>query len=226
MLKAEPSVPRPLGYPTPRLLGADEMERRTGNKQKHESRNPLQRALINRFHRNAVAMVERVQPDTILDLGCGEGYAIAALQQAGVQAKFSGIDFSDAALREARGRLGDEVELKCADLLDLQHTDEKYELVMMLEVLEHIIEPERMIEVFNRLCSGHLLLSVPREPFFRGLNLARGKNIRRWGNDPEHVNHWSRRSFIRWVDQYFDVVESPGVFPWTMVLARLRTRDT
>ena len=104
MLKAEPSVPRPLGYPTPRLLGADEMERRTGNKQKHESRNPLQRALINRFHRNAVAMVERVQPDTILDLGCGGGLLAGLYARAG--AETIGLDPSRSSLAVAARHTG------------------------------------------------------------------------------------------------------------------------
>jgi len=205
--------------------GVEQLSGRTGNKQKHETKNPLQRALINRFHRKAVAMVEKVKPESILDLGCGGGYTMAALKAAGIKAEFNGIDLSEAALVEAKERLGEDVSLRCCDILELTEAKEKHDLVMMLEVIEHITQPERVVEVLKAVGSKHLLLSVPREPFFRGLNFARGKNIRRWGDDPEHVNHWSRRGFIRWIGQYFDVIESPGVFPWTMVLVRIRDSE-
>ena len=48
----------------------------------------------------------------------------------------------------------------------------------------------------------------------------RGKNLGRWGNDPEHVNHWGRRSFARFIGARFEIVAMPQVFPWTMALAR------
>jgi hypothetical protein len=93
---------------------------------------------------------------------------------------------------------------------------------MMLEVLEHLDEPEAMLEDLTALTAGHVLLSVPREPIFRGMNLLRFKNVRDLGNDPEHVNHWSSRAFGDLVDRYFEVVASARPLPWTMVLARLR----
>ena len=64
----------------------------SGNRQKHESKNPIQRALIARFKREAAALVRRAAPKTILDLGCGEGFMIEALLQAGVEDEFTGVD--------------------------------------------------------------------------------------------------------------------------------------
>jgi hypothetical protein len=49
-----------------------------------------------------------------------------------------------------------------------------------------------------------------------------GKHLTRWGNDPEHVNHWGRRSFRRFIEARFDVIAMPRVFPWTMIVARKR----
>ena len=43
--------------------------------------------------------------------------------------------------------------------------------------------------------SRWLLVSVPREPLWRGLNLARGSYLRELGNTPGHLNHWSKRRF-------------------------------
>ena len=40
---------------------------------------------------------------------------------------------------------------------------------------------------------SRLVVSVPWEPWFRLGNLGRGKNVARWGNDPEHVNFFNPR---------------------------------
>lgn len=194
----------------------------SGNQRKHESRNPIQRALIARFQRQAAALVRSVAPRTILDLGCGEGYTLRALLDAGVDAELHGVDASPAAIADARIRLGGRAHLDVADARDLAADGRSFDLVLMLEVLEHIPRPEQMLPVLRSLAREHVLLSVPREPFFCALNLLRGKNLARLGNDPEHVNHWGRRGFFRFIAADFEPLASPAVFPWTMVLARPR----
>jgi hypothetical protein len=67
----------------------------------------------------------------------------------------------------------------------------------------------------------HLLVSVPREPLWRVLNVARGAYLRELGNTPGHVNHWSRHGFVRLLERHGEVVEARSPFPWTMVLVRL-----
>lgn len=193
-----------------------------GNKQKHESQNPIQRALIHRFKSQAIRLVHQVAPRTILEVGCGEGYMLDALGRGGVTAALHGVDFSQAAIADARARLGARAELEARDARELADDGRTFDLVMMLEVLEHIPDPAQMLPILERLTRRHLLLSVPWEPMFRGLNMARGKHVRAWGNDPEHVNHWSRRGFFRFVEQRFTILEAPLVAPWTMVLAERR----
>lgn len=190
-----------------------------GNRQKHESKNPIQRALIARFKREAAALVREAAPRTILDLGCGEGFMIEALLDAGIDAEFTGIDLSEQAIADARARVGDRATFEVVDARKLVDDGRSFDMVMMLEVLEHIPDPGQMIPILQRLARKHVLLSVPREPFFCALNFLRGKNLSRWGNDPEHVNHWGRAGFQRFVSPHFRVLAAPGVFPWTMVLA-------
>lgn len=50
-----------------------------GNKQKHESKNPAQRALLGHFKAQVVRIVREIQPRTLLEVGCGEGYMLEAL---------------------------------------------------------------------------------------------------------------------------------------------------
>ena len=48
-----------------------------------------------------------------------------------------------------------------------------------------------------RCAQRWLLVSVPREPVWRMVNMARGAYWKDLGNTPGHVNHWSKRSFTR-----------------------------
>lgn len=196
-----------------------------GNKQKHESKNPIQRALIGRFKQRAAELVRIAAPRTILDLGCGEGFMIEALLDAGIDAQFTGIDLSESAIADASARVGHRANFEVIDARKLVDDGRSFDMVMMLEVLEHIPDPAQMIPILKKLATRHVLLSVPWEPFFCGLNLLRGKNITRLGNDPEHVNHWTRHGFFRFLRPHFDLLETPGVFPWSMALATPKRPD-
>jgi 2-polyprenyl-3-methyl-5-hydroxy-6-metoxy-1,4-benzoquinol methylase len=199
-----------------------------GNVQKHESSNPVQRRLIDGFHRQAVDYVRQVNPACILEVGCGEGYVLAHLQRAGIDADLIGVDLSEAAIEAARRRVASPAELYVGDARTIVSSRPRRQpdLVMMLEVLEHLEDPESMLEDLSTLTTEHVLLSVPREPLFRTMNLLRLKNVRDLGNDPEHINHWSARAFVGMVSRHFDVVATARPFPWTMVLAHVhRTSD-
>lgn len=67
----------------------------------------------------------------------------------------------------------------------------------------------------------HLVLSVPQEPIFRGCNLLAGRYLRDLGNTPGHLNHWSRRGFVRFVSGVAEVREVTSPFPWTTIWATL-----
>jgi 2-polyprenyl-3-methyl-5-hydroxy-6-metoxy-1,4-benzoquinol methylase len=199
------------------------MAARHGNKQKHESRNPVQRALLGRFKSEAIRLIRSVDPSSILEVGCGEGYMLDAIAAANLGIELHGVDISAAAIDEARSRLGGRAKLEVRDARELADGATRYDLVMMLEVLEHIENPAQMLPILQRLTAGPVLLSVPWEPFFRGLNFIRGKNLSRWGNDPEHVNHWGRQAFLDFLGPHFQILETPQVFPWTMALVTTRS---
>ncbi len=192
-----------------------------GNRQKHESKNPVQRALIGHFHRRLAQTVRELDPATLLEVGCGEGYVLEALRAHGVSCALAGIDLSSEAIDAARQRVpGAKFEVK--DALELAKLGRTYELVLMIEVLEHIPDPARMLPVLDQLSERFVVVSVPWEPFFRGLNLMRGKHVSALGNDPEHVNHWGRASFLRFIGQRFEVQKAPYVFPWTLAATQRR----
>ena len=75
---------------------------------------------------------------------------------------------------------------------NLPFADGEFELASAIEVLEHVPDPEHTVAEMARVAPRHLLVSVPREPLWRGLNIARGSYMKELGNTPGHLNHWSR----------------------------------
>src|SRR5690606_33175711 len=135
---------------------------------------------------------------------CGEGFAMRAVL-GNLVSQTVGLDGSPGALRLAR-QLNPGHRFAAGDLLDLPFPDRSFDLVVCMEVLEHLDDPESGLAELCRVSAGWLLLSVPNEPLFRGANFLRGKNVGAWGNDPGHVNHWSARAFRRFVSTQAEVV--------------------
>jgi hypothetical protein len=92
--------------------------------------------------------------------------------------------------------------------------------VLCLEVLEHLTEPLRALEELRRVSGGLCLISVPNEPFFMMSNFLRGKNVRAWGNDPEHLHRWRAGEFLRLLGVHFRVESVAYPFPWVLALCR------
>jgi 2-polyprenyl-3-methyl-5-hydroxy-6-metoxy-1,4-benzoquinol methylase len=194
----------------------------SSNARKHESRNPIQRALIGRFTAALCDQVARLRPRSVLEVGCGEGYMLEALVRAGCDAELTGVELSPVAVAHARARLGSRARIEHGDARELGEDGRRFDVVMMLEVLEHLEDPAAMLPVLARLCERAVVLSVPWEPWFRTLNLLRGRHLSRLGNHPEHLQRFSRAAFVELVRTRFEPIACPVVWPWTMVVARPR----
>jgi hypothetical protein len=88
--------------------------------------------------------------------------------------------------------------------------------------MEHLPDPEKALDTLAASGAPMVLLSVPREPIWRVLNVTRGRYLSDWGNTPGHLNHWSRPGFLAFVGRRFDIVATRAPLPWTFVLARPR----
>src|SRR5215203_4964320 len=70
----------------------------SSNYRKHTAANPLQRALIDRFHRKIVSEVLALSPESFLDAGCGEGFVARRLIDSAPDIDVTGCDVSEGAL--------------------------------------------------------------------------------------------------------------------------------
>ncbi len=189
----------------------------TGNlTNKYSGGNPIVRTLTERF----LQRVDSIIPDethtwTAADIGTGEG--IVAERLAPRFRHLIGVDLPASHLREQwLHRSADFVE---ADAHSLPFPTSSIDVVFCLEVLEHVVDPERAIRELARVARRALIVSVPREPLFRLSNLAAGRYVRSGGNTPGHINHWSRAAFTRAVAPHAVITQVESPYPWTLVLA-------
>ncbi|GAB4240933.1 MAG: hypothetical protein Kow00109_16140 [Acidobacteriota bacterium] len=182
---------------------------------KYASTNPVARRLVGNYLRTLDALLEHIQPRRILEVGCGEGYLAQRVARAHSDRTVIGVDLS-------------------ADLFPPRHEDSRtafavqsayalgfpggsFDLVLGAEVLEHLENPAAALQEMVRVSRRDLLLSVPREPLWRLLNLARGAYVRDWGNTPGHLQHWSSNGFLRFLEGFGTIREVRRPLPWTMV---------
>jgi 2-polyprenyl-3-methyl-5-hydroxy-6-metoxy-1,4-benzoquinol methylase len=195
----------------------------TGNTyDKYGSQNPVVRRLMAGFHASLDELWANAAPESVLDVGCGEGVLTVEWADRLGGGRVVGIDLDDDKLRaewEARSRPN--LEFRAEEATRLSFGDGEFELASAIEVLEHVPDPEATVAEMARVARRHLLVSVPREPLWRGLNMARGAYWSALGNTPGHLNHWSKRSFTKMLARHGEIVETRSPFPWTMLLVRV-----
>jgi hypothetical protein len=122
-----------------------------------------------------------------------------------------------------RARVADaEISYEATPVEQLDPERHAAELVVCCEVLEHLEDPVLALDVLAGLARPWLIASVPREPLWRALNVARLSYLRDLGNTPGHLNHWSKRGFVRFLENRIEVLEVRSPLPWTMALCRVR----
>lgn len=189
---------------------------------KYEASNPITRFLVGNFCRAVGDLAGRVAPEAILEVGCGEGHITRLLLER-TAARIHAMDISDTVLDMARANVGSaRVEFENRNIYDLDPGSRRAPLVVCCEVLEHLDDPARGLRILAQVAASHAILSVPREPIWRVLNMARGAYLSELGNSPGHLQHWSKGKFLEFVSSEFDIVDVLSPLPWTVVLARSR----
>lgn len=185
---------------------------------KYASTNPIEQRMMRGFFAAFDGFLAGIHPRRVLEIGVGEGIVTSRVIERFPGVPVIGLDLPDEDLvAEWQSR-----DLSCAfgDASHLPFPDDAFDLVMAIEVFEHLPDPPAAMAELARVCSGSLIASVPFEPIWRIGNMARGRYLRDLGNTPGHVNHWTGRGFAALVSTSFEVTDRATPLPWTMVLAR------
>jgi len=192
----------------------------TGNTyDKYGTTHPVEQRMMRGFMRALDDMTAGLTPRRILEIGVGEGHVMSRVRERFPGVPLVGLDLPDEALRDEWRDQG----LPCmfGDATRLPFPDRSFDLVLAIEVLEHVPGPDAALAELARVCAGGgtLVASVPFEPIWRAGNLARRRYVGDWGNTPGHVNHWTRWGFQKFVATRFHVQQVRSPLPWTMTRA-------
>lgn len=185
---------------------------------KYSDPSPLVRFANQRFFDALSEMLRSVRVQSVLDAGCGEGEILSRLGS--TRAFGVDRDFQRVAIASSRTASGG---LSAADVQRLPFPADSFDLVVMLEVFEHVGDPQEALAEIARVSGQYILASVPNEPWWRIGNMLRLKYLREFGNTPEHLHHWSTSGFKSFISDSFHVIQVRRPFLWTFILAQKDT---
>lgn len=184
---------------------------------KYLATNPVVRRLIARWLGTLRRLVDaNVSPDTVLfDAGAGAGFSLAGFVGS---RPVVAVDLAHEKVRQVHDRV-DHAELLVSDVTRLPVPDDAMAWATSIEVLEHLPHPDQLVRELARVTTDGIIVSVPWEPWFRLGNLARGKNVSRYGNDPEHIGAFGPRSLTALLGESFEHVTVTRRLPWLLAVA-------
>jgi len=156
-------------------------------------------------------------PSAICDVGCGNGVFTSCLKAWGGVGRLIGIDGSPYALQQAQLLGFDELRLvQDFSSNSLPFDDETFEFVINKDVLEHLLNPEALVDEMVRITKsgGYLLVSVPNHfPIAGRLQLLLHNKIDTFGYFPKahrwdfpHIRFFNKTDFLL-------LMESKGLKP-------------
>ena len=130
----------------------------------YNSGNPL----VKFVHRQRLNEIAKLVPNAdglkILDAGCGEGHLLQKLYQKNNTNDYYGVDITPIALEKARLRFP-QGKYYLANLAKMDFTDNFFDVIVITEVLEHVIDYEIVVNELKRVLKsgGILIITFPNE---------------------------------------------------------------
>lgn len=188
---------------------------------KYGSANPVVRAMMRGFFGAFDEILVHAAPDSVLDVGCGEGVVTTRIRdRIGPGRRVVGLDRDVPELRAA-WPLSPDIEFTTGDARALTYADDEFDMVSLVEMLQLVDDAPRALAEAARVARRWVLVTTPREPLWRVLNVARGAYVRELGNTPGHVHHFSRRDIVRLAGDIGRVELVRSRVPWILTLVRV-----
>ncbi len=188
---------------------------------KHTTRNPLLKFFSDRYRHNLQSMLKKIDPRNALEIGSGEGYIVsyARTVHPSLQLFASDIDWR---LVKTSSQEFDQASWAVCFGESLPYPSRQFDLVFACEVLEHVPQPDQVMQEIHRVGRKWLIATVPNEPWWRLMNMARLRYLHDFGNTPGHIQHWGMGQFSQFLSSYIEVKSIQSVFPWTFVLGTFK----
>ena len=160
--------------------------------------------ITNHFIENVLKNLKELNPKSVLDVGCGTGIITKKIKKS-LNVEIVSCDIDTDRLSIASKFFGE--KLVTADITDLPFKDSSFDVVIALEIIEHLNDVNAAISEIKRVSKNYVIITVPNEPFFRLANFLRGKNIKTLGNIPDHIHHFNKHSLEKVLSKFFSKVQ-------------------
>ncbi|PKN94478.1 MAG: hypothetical protein CVU44_05170 [Chloroflexi bacterium HGW-Chloroflexi-6] len=196
---------------------------------KYNSKNFIEKYLVENFIQSFKKNINSLLNESIAsicEVGCAEGELLKTVYSIFPKSTIFATDISEEEVKKAKincAAFPVDFSVQNAESLK-EYKDSSFEIVICCEVLEHLSDPIKGLEELCRISNKYIIVSVPNEPIWRMLNVARGKYIRSFGNTPGHINHWGVIQFPKFLMTASDysIIKKDYPFPWQMVLLKKR----
>jgi SAM-dependent methyltransferase len=121
---------------------------------------------------------------SVLDVGCGEGTLLGMIAQRYPSAQLGGCEFSETALLSCREQLP-QANIFSLDLLKDDVSGIEYDVLLSVQVLEHLSDDVVALERMRKMCKGTIIISVP------------GGKLDDRGRRNGHYRHYTRRDLVQ-----------------------------
>lgn len=106
-------------------------------------------------HRQALAWLNK-NNEPIVDIGCGDGFLLQKLKEIGLDSW--GVDFSASSVNICREK---KLNAEFFDFGSGILPDKKIKTAVLLDVLEHLLEPEKILSTLQSRNIDQIIISVP-----------------------------------------------------------------
>ncbi|MHB0924758.1 MAG: class I SAM-dependent methyltransferase [Bellilinea sp.] len=187
---------------------------------KYTSKSFVNRVLLNNFYRCVENSLGHLNSnDRVLEVGCGVGESSLRIKNMLSDQLFEISDYDERYIQKF-SEINFPIPFRQESVMALDRDDKSFDMVILLEVLEHLDDYNQALSELFRVSNNYVLISTPNEPLWRILNLLRGMYWSDFGNTYGHVNHWSTRGLVNLITQYGEIVKVYRPIPWTIVLAK------
>jgi 2-polyprenyl-3-methyl-5-hydroxy-6-metoxy-1,4-benzoquinol methylase len=194
---------------------------------KYQSGNWIAQKMVDNFMKSILQTVQQAGSNDVHEVGCGEGHILGILAKNNFVVR--GCDISEESLAVAKVEAAKrhfDIPLTIKSIYELNPDQDAANTVLCCEVLEHLTEPEEGLKKLLSITRKDLIISVPNEPVWHILNMARGKYLSALGNTPGHYQHWSKKQFIQFVEKQANIVSIKTPLPWTLIHCRPHHKES